>query len=410
MRVLVLSNFYPPHHRGGYELGCRDVVEGLLLRGHDVRVLTSDTGVGRPTDDGRVLRRLRCIHWSERMKLRHVRRLLVRERRNQAVFRRVCAEFEPNVVQVWNLVGTSVSLPFLAEAAGLPVTYYVFDEWLAAWDADPWLLRRPAYRASAFAPLLRAGARALGLELPDGELDLGRAQYASEYLKRAASAAGRSVEGAEVVPWGLELGSYPLRERPGEPRRLLYAGQLVRHKGVHTAIEALGRLVREHGRDDLTLTLAGGTTDRGYRAELETLVAELALGERVTFLGPLPRDQLLAAYQEHDVLIFPSVWNEPFGIVRLEAMATGLPVVTTPTGAAAEIHEPGRTGLFFPAEDAAACAREVERLLEDRELYDAIREQARAAVEQHFRFARTLDAVERACTESGPIRQGRDRA
>lgn len=398
MRVLVVSNFYPPHHQGGYELGCQDVVDGLLARGHDVRVLTSDTGVGRPTDEGHILRRLRAVHWSDRLKLRHVRKLLSRERRNQRVFLEVCAEFEPDVVQIWNLVDTSVSIPFLAQAAGLPVAYYVFDEWLAAWDADPWLLRRATLRTSVFAPLVRAGAKALGLALPSGELDLRGAQYASEFLRRAAREAGREVEGTEVVPWGLDLESYALRERPTAPRRLLYAGQLVRHKGVHTAVEALGRLVHEHGRDELTLTLAGGTKDTAYRAELEALAAELGLTDRVTFLGPLQRDALLATYREHDILLFTSCWNEPFGIVRLEAMASGLPVVTTPTGAAAEIHDLDRTGLFFPAEDAAGCAREVLRLLESSELFDTLRARARTAVEQRFHFARTLDSIERQLT------------
>ena len=56
MRILIVSNLYPPHHIGGYELGCRDVVEGLKARGHEVKVLTSTYGVGKRKCDGDVHR------------------------------------------------------------------------------------------------------------------------------------------------------------------------------------------------------------------------------------------------------------------------------------------------------------------------------------------------------------------
>ena len=103
------------------------------------------------------------------------------------------------------------------------------------------------------------------------------------------------------------------------------------------------------------------------------------------------------------MLLFTSSWDEPFGIVRPKAMASGLPVGTTPTEAAAEIHEPDLTGLFSAAEDAAGCAREVRRLLESPELFDKLRAQGRAAVERRFRFARTLDSVEPGLAERGAL-------
>ena len=163
---------------------------------------------------------------------------------------------------------------------------------------------------------------------------------------------------------------------------------------MHTAIAALDTLVREHGRKEVTLSIAGSTSDVRYLAELESWIAARDLQGRTRFLGMLDRHELIRAYGEHDIQLFPSIWEEPFGIVRLEAMASGLPVVSTRTGAAEEVHQHGETGLFFTAEDPESCAREVLRLLDEPDLFGGIRERSRQEIEERYQLGRVMDSLE----------------
>jgi len=94
------------------------------------------------------------------------------------------------------------------------------------------------------------------------------------------------------------------------------------------------------------------------------LVTELELAERVSF-GELERDQLVSAYEAADVLVFPSEWEEPFGLVPIEAMACGTPVLATGTGGSAEVLRDGENCLLFTAGDPTSLAAGVRSLAGD---------------------------------------------
>ena len=397
MRILVLSNFYPPHFIGGYELACRDMVHALTARGHEVRVLTSSYGVTGRRQDGTVCRWLMTnLDWNVENFPRYLWKLVTRELVNQRAFRTMCEPFHPDVVYAWNLSGVSLSACLDAERRALPVSYFVFDGWLAEPTRDPWCalidhrprrtFRRLGWRL-AQAILQRAGL------LPrSSELDLRHAQFASRYLKKTALKSGRPVAGAKVIYWGLDLEQYPYKPAPSRGARLLYVGQLAPHKGLHTAIEALQLLRREVA--GATLTVVGDSTFSDYKAELDRMIARLQLKRHVIFMGRLPREDVTSLYADHDVLIFPSVWDEPFGITLLEAMASGIPVVATATGGAAEILEEHENALVFSRGDAAGCAGCIGRLLTNPELYERLRTGGRRTVERRFVLERTVDEVE----------------
>lgn len=396
MNILVLSSLYPPHYVGGYELGCRDVVEGLKRRGHTIAVLTSTYGVTRPESDGEVFRWLRSdLGWDYDSAVGDRVRLLEKEIRNRRAFRRLVARFQPDLVYVWAMRSISLSLLFMAGQIGLPLCYFVSDDWLANWEGhDRWLLRphHPARRA--FKAVLGMAADAFGGRAPIVTPDLRRVQFASEYLKQTALRRGKAVADAEVIHWGVDIGRFPYRPaRPGGATRLLYVGQLAQPKGVHTAIEAF-RLLAEDGNYDITLTIAGGTIFPEYAARLRSMVGSAGLEQRVHFTGLLPREQLPGLYQAHDILIFPSAWEEPFSITLLEALASGLAVVGTTTGGSAEILRHDINALVFPKEDAPACAAQIRRLLNQPGLFERVRLAGRQTVEQRFRIETMIERIE----------------
>jgi hypothetical protein len=127
MRILAITNLYPPHHIGGYELACQEAVEAFKTRGHHIKVLTSTYGADSPRSEGEVYRWLTCnfdktIDWQTGV---------LKETANQAALRQICTSFEPEVVFIWNMSYISISLAALADTMGYPTCYYVFDNWLA---------------------------------------------------------------------------------------------------------------------------------------------------------------------------------------------------------------------------------------------------------------------------------------
>lgn len=399
VRILVVSNFYPPQFIGGYELACHDAVEALATRGHEVRVLTSTYGIGRRQHRDNVWRWLQTdLGWRVEDFPHYLFNTIRREVVDQRAFKLFCRSFKPHIVYVWNLRHLSLSLCLSAQRFGLPVCYFVFDYWISGIEKDPWYSLTKHRPRRLYRRLCWAAARSLlgsaGILVQELPIDLSHVQFASQHLKKDALLAGKRVAGAEVIHWGLDLKRYPFKTTPSQGAKLLYVGQVAPHKGVHTAIEALSILHRDYALDGATLTIVGGTIFPDYANELRRLVTRLGLDGHIRFRGPYSREELPTIYADHDVLLFPSVWDEPFGITLLEGMAIGIPVVATATGGAAEIVQDEINALLFPKDDAEGCAKSVKRLLEDRGLLERIRTGGRARVEQRFRLEQAIDRIQ----------------
>jgi glycosyltransferase involved in cell wall biosynthesis len=181
--------------------------------------------------------------------------------------------------------------------------------------------------------------------------------------------------------------------------RLAYVGRIDRQKGIDTAVSALAELP--------AATLAvWGTGDDRYVAEMKALAARLGVSERVRFQGFAAGDTLRSAYADADAVLFPVRWNEPFGLVPLEAMGMGRPVITTSRGGTAEFVQDQVNALVFPADDAHALAACVGRLAGDEALRARLREkgQLTAARYSAVEFAeRTVEEIVRVV--QGPRRR-----
>ncbi len=399
MRILVVSNLYPPHYIGGYELACRDAVEALKARGHAVEVLASTYKVTAPTTENGVHRRLKS---DIELQLQGVTPshtdLMNMEQHNQKLFRQVCRDFQPDVVFLWNIARISLSLIYFAQQLKIPYCCYVFDDWTAHWETDRWY-QTHNYNLRRRLGAVRRGVVRLrlhfkGLRLPPDFVDMKDFIYSTKFLKQSALKAGKPVRDNAVIYWGIDSDKYPFVSAKQKPLRLLFSGQVVKDKGVHTAIEALRVLHEQFGLTDTTLTIAGGSVFTKEEASFRQLTAAYHLENFVRFTGMLSREDLKQVYQNHDILIFPSIWDEPFGITILEAMASGLAVVGTGTGGSGEIMKDGVNALLFPKEDAHACASQLARLIEDNSLYEQIRRQGRLSVEERFEFDRTVGQLE----------------
>lgn len=396
LRLLVVSNLYPPNFFGGYELGCAEIVDGLRDRGHEITVLTSRHGVEEPRVEGYVHRRLgfrpnqvpgsrldgfRCA-WQDQHSLRHTL---------EAV--------RPDLLFAFSFYGLSAALLLMAQRLGYRVAYAFSAEWLEpGFSGDLWL---SFWHGEAGTPWKRwlkpIVRRVVDSAVPTGllPLDFSHAYFTSRRLREIYVAKGFPVQAAEVIYWGVDPRRFQPPEGPARTNvvRLLFAGRVAKEKGLHTAIDALALIRRDADAPQVRLTVAGPAQDAEYLAAIRRRVEACGLRSQVDFVGSVPRDAMPLLYRNHDVFLLPSVWEEPFSIGLLEAMASGLAVVGTTTGGSPEVLRDGENALTFSPDDVPGFACQVRRLF-DPALRARLGCEARRDIGERFTLDGMMDRVE----------------
>ncbi len=196
---------------------------------------------------------------------------------------------------------------------------------------------------------------------------------ASEVERDHLVAHGATMPRVTVIPCGVDTALF----RPGDAAvaraalgledgpLALFAGRIAPIKGLDTLLDAMARLAAQ-GRAP-RLLIVGGDTDEpvdGHEAELRRHAGRLGLDDRVTFVGAQPQDRLRSYYVAADVTVLPSYY-ESFGMVALEAMACGSPVIASRVGGLATTVVDGVTGFLVPDGDASALAERLDGVLAD---------------------------------------------
>jgi glycosyltransferase involved in cell wall biosynthesis len=219
------------------------------------------------------------------------------------------------------------------------------------------------------------------------------AHFVSRSLREAALEINDAIHNSSVIYWGVDLDRFRFQQQCQDPYRLLYVGQVMPHKGVHTVISAAEMLIKG-GLNNVRLTVVGGSTDSRYASTLHEMVKAAGIEKHVEFCGGVPRESLPDVYRSHGVLVFASEFDEPFSITLLEAMACGIPVVATGRGGTPEAIEHLCNGLIFEASNPRDCAAQVRRLLDDGELRERLRSNARRIVEERFDLEQMVNQIE----------------
>lgn len=212
-----------------------------------------------------------------------------------------------------------------------------------------------------------------------------------ENLRSLVSRWGR----LEVIPCGTDTEKFRLmpkseaRAKLGLDRRskiILYVGRFDPRKGIETAVRAAA-LLKAQGEDELKLLIVGGSShhlpDAQERARIENIVREVGLEAETLFAGQIDHDQLPLYYTAADVAVIPSHY-EPFGLVAIEAMACGTPVVASDVGGLKFTIIPQETGLLVPPKDTSAFASAIHSILSDQLWARKLRRQAANNVSERF--------------------------
>ena len=202
------------------------------------------------------------------------------------------------------------------------------------------------------------------------------AKYATENIAVSKAVAESIGIECKIVLNPFEANVYQTPERQTRDRDLAFLGRLVSSKGAHILIEALARVKKSQLKPNLTII--GDGPERGA---LEELVRQLKLDDRVSFVGFIPTTDVAKTLQRQKVLVVPSIWNEGFGVVALEGIATGCVVVGSDSGGLPEAIGP--CGLIVQTGKPAALAFAIEQVLTDHDLAEKLRAYAPKHLNRH---------------------------
>lgn len=371
-RILVVTNLFPPQEFGGYGRKLWEFSAELIRRGHVVTVLTADVPeLARPgmagTEDieAHVDRSLTLYGtWKDGRAFIHddSAQCAALIRANIRRVLETARDFRADACLVGNLdlVGTEFLDP-LTRQMGVPVLHCLGNQ-------------HPGYapETAPRSPLYRAGP-------------------ASGWVAERLAAGGYGLPATVIHP-GARVDYFHRAAMPSTDRlRIAFASLFVNYKGPQTLINALAILHREG--IDFDCTFAGEAPDADLAARCRDFIERHGMAGKVRFTGFLDRRGLSDLFARCNVLVFPSVFQEPFGISQVEAMAAGLTVVGSGTGGSGEVLRDGVDGLLFKAEDHEALAGRLRSLVKDRDAWLRMALSGRDRA-RDFTVARSVDRIE----------------
>ena len=371
---------------GGAEHGAFELARRLIARGHTVSVVTPRLQEAWPLHevmDGVDVHRFPVASLGRRDRTAAV--VLASFRHLGRLWRRLA----PEVINQHYLLPTGLAGQWWASRLGIPTVTTLIG--MDVYDPD----YRPALPWRALMRRAIRGAR--------------QVTCISSFVRDVVQREYPPAPGVEcrLVPYGVDVKQFHPQDSAGDVRRrhglaaddtlILTVQRLWARKGVTTFLDAAAIVAREI--PGARFVIIG---DGPERAALERRAAALGLAARVTFAGRKPNHELPAYYAAADVFAFHTL-HEGLGIVLLEALASGCPVVTTAAGGTLDIVRDGDTGLVAPPGDATAFAGAVLRVLRDPALRAGLRARARRTAEAEFdwdvvagRYLEVFEAARRA--------------
>lgn len=381
LRILMISAYYPPA-LNGYAIQCGDTSNLLAAQGHDVRVLTSAAAPMPAGPGAGRLGRLRTAPPEEYTSIRPA--YLARQLKRRPIYRAnyreadvVARTFRPDIAVVWQFAPIGIGVVHALQRLDIPVLFNVEDYSLST--VITLLKKGPP-------TLLRAVRRWL-YDVKVDQLNLSHLAIVSGELRTYYAAAGFPLADMTVLHNGIQSGQIAQSPPPmGPGTRLLFVGRLHPTKGLTLAIRALAQVNRQRSAR-LTLDIVG-TGEPEYVEAIAALAADLGVSADLRFLGHRERPEVFDLYRAYDLLLFPSIWAEPFGLTVIEAMAQGVPVIALDRGGPKEIITDMADGLLVSSETPEDFAAAIGLLADDPRLRQKMAAAAIRTVAERFTLER----------------------
>jgi len=371
LKILVISNLFPPQVIGGYERAIADYARRLHCRGHQVLVLTTNvegliTSYSQSEPEPMPVKRCLSL-WGSLTEpgfpmypQPYATAIAIQ---NYQVLEQEIKLFQPDVCLVGNIdyLGQTVLEQVLAHS--IPVAHYIMNA-VPGYPVDL-TPQSPLYKYITV----------------------------SNWVKGSLTSKGYPTATAKTIYPGVAVDKFHQPQIPAHNQlRIAYAGLVMPFKGTDVLIEAL-YLLHQEGIDFMA-TIAGGGHTPEFRESLEDFLTTEGLGEKVKFTGLLNQQELIELYQNHNVWVLPSRFDEPFSIGLIEAMVAGLTIIASNTGGSPEAIDHQENGLIFESENPLDLAENISFLALHPEQWQSMTYQGQQRALTEFSRTKTIEEIE----------------
>lgn len=382
MRICLISNLYPPYARGGAERVVETEARALKALGHDVSVITAEpvrpdgSIEPRMTDEGGVrvwrFHPLNLFFYGEIGRHSAPARLLWHawDARNGHAARAVTDILKrerPDVAHTHNLKGIGLTVPRAIRALGIRHVHTLHDVQLVA--PSGLIIKGKEEGFGVTDPVSRLFAASARRAFGSPAAVISPSRFLLEFYRaRGFFPSSQSVFLPNPAPRVA-----PAPHAPAVETRFLFLGQIERHKGVLTLIEAFRRLVKDRPKIRLDVVGAGSSAEEAMRLAGKDV--------RIAFYGKKSPAQFAGMFSKADYAVVPSLCYENAPTVIVEAFAYGVPVIAADIGGAAELVRHGENGLVFEAGNVAALVSAMKRACDEKGAWPGRSKAARRSVE-----------------------------
>lgn len=372
-KILICSNAYPPHFIGGAELSAHNMAEVFKKRGYDILVLAGSVNdkKKRYSVNTRVYRGIRVFRVNLHSRDFSPDYFNFYHKEVETLFNDLLDRFSPDVIHFHNITGLSVGLVHIAKHRKIKTVLTLHDYWGICQKNT--LLKQDGGICNDISECKACMSTMSGIRwknLPSGMRNdfifyqiqaVDTIICASRYVANKYVEAGIDEKKICVIPYGINIEKFSkIPSNKVKSRvRFSYVGHLGRHKGLHVLVDALA-LLKEKDRIQINIVGEGELRD-----ELKSKIKSMGWDKSVRFWGKVDSHKIERVYRKTDVLLVPSIWPECFGIIIIEAMASGIPVIASRIGGIPEIVEDGKTGYLIEAGNAEELANKMSEFIKE---------------------------------------------
>lgn len=369
MKILTITNYYPPYFIGGYEIACKDTTEYLKSKGHEVEVLTSDYLLKKDNENSEknISRDFNLINYNQ---ISRVQKKYL-EHKNYLLLKEKIQDFQPDIVYFWSLRGIGIKMIHAVEELNIAKAFEIGDFWMYG------------YMQPSFAKKIKSFIPFLAENTPE----ISPAICVSHWV----GAEMKNVYGSKTTymhPNATFIPKVILRNT--KDIRFIFSGRIEEEKGLDLAIEALNQFSKKYPQAKFSFDIYGDG-DISYIEKCKRLAKPIEY--MINFKGKVKSKREI--YTNASILLMPTRMREPFGLVIIEAMAYKCAVIATNAYGPAEIIQHNDTGLLFDHNQENDLFSQIEKLYFDKNFLYRMQDKAYEHVSQNYSIVDVKPKVEK---------------
>lgn len=384
MKLLVVTDSYPPYHSGGYELRCQDVVERLRAFGHEIKVLSTKIDKKTNTEIPSIKRSLHVDNYNVNIFIR-----ILRDLKDVSLLHNEIKSYQPDAIYLWHIVNMSKAiLPYLS-GVNKPI---IFDEGgkglFAAWSQrGAWYYfvehRSRINLFNIIKPSIILLLNIISSNKLKKKWEWPKSLFAyfnSDSSRKWTESKLVSTKRNYTIHSGIDINKfkYRPREKIGNPLKVIVPGRIAPIKGIIDIVPLVVELKRR-GIQTKALVV-GKVFDPRYYQQLLRSIKENRLQDQIEIKPMVSHEEMVELYQGSDICFFPSIQEVGLSRIPLEAMACGSLIVTYGKEGSAELVEDGVTGYVSQDKNHNQIVKNIVTLFSQPEKYCKLIQNARERI------------------------------